>query len=155
MKAFKKDHYRTTTLHADGTQEISQSYRDTLSSLLITKLGKLDKKYHVYLPLMIDDWTRSHEYLEHGTLDEGDASVPAGVNNDLQEEQGKASTHETVEKAKAAFEEQELEYLKKAWQSWLQSARDKDGERVVSAAEGRSRLKSTIREKLSSLETAE
>lgn len=147
VQALKVDHYKTTTLHADGTQEIHQSYRDTLSSLLFTKLGKLDKKYHVDLPAIIGDWTRQHDLLENGIDDEAEEK------NARQNEEPISA--EALEKANAAIDTHELEYLEQAWKGWLKSANDNDGERVVSAEERRNRMKSTIRERLSALETAE
>ena len=147
VKAFKADHYKITTLHADGIQEVHQSYRDTLSSLLYTKLGKLDKKYHIDLPAIIKSWTYEHELLENGWQENAQ-------NEDSTKDHDMVAP-ETLEKAKADYDAKELEYLKQSWMEWLKSAQDKDGERVVSAEERRNRLKSTVRERLSALETAE
>lgn len=148
MQAFKTDHYKTTTLHADGSQEIHQSYRDTLSSLLITKLGKLDKKYHVDLPAILKVWTQEHEVLangwpENGTMLDDTNGQDAGEKDDI------------LQKAKTHYDEKELDYLRQSWTGWLTSVNDNDGERVPSAEEKRNRLRSTIRERLSALETAE
>jgi hypothetical protein len=158
IQAFKTEHYKTTTLHSDGVQEIHQTYRDTLSSILYTKLGKLDKKYHVDLPMIIDDWTRTHEYLENGTLAEEEEEQ--GMENGLHEHRDNDISNglisaEKLEKVKADYTEKELEILKSAWEGWMASARDNQGVRVVSASEKRNRLRSTVRERLNALETSE
>lgn len=99
------------------------------------------------LPAIVNDWTRQHDLLENGIDDEIE-----GKNTRQDEETISA---EALEKANAGIDAQELEYLEKAWKGWLKSANDNDGERVVSAEERRNRMKSTIRERLSALETAE
>lgn len=104
--------------------------------------------------MIIDDWSRTHEYLENGTLAETEEEEHEIQNGGDSMDNGIVSA-DKLEKVRAGYEEKELEILKIAWGGWMASARDKEGERVVSTTERRNRLRSTVRERLNALETSE
>lgn len=147
MLAFKTDRYKTTTLHEDGSHVVHQAYRDVLASILHTKLGKLDKKYHSDLPAIINEWTRHHELMNVEPVEKEEDNNEAGVDE--------ASLAEQAEHARASMSIVELDYLKQAWSSWIRSAEESQTEHAPSAKDRSSRIKSMVRERLGALETAE
>jgi hypothetical protein len=151
VKAFKSDHYKLAHLQVDVAQEEpdeniqANHYRESLASLLYTKLGKLDKKYHVDLPAVIDEWTRQYELLENGQSETQNTTKQARLDE----------ADKVAEKARTVYDVKELECLKSAWKGWMQAARNENGERVLNQEEKQGRMKSTIRDRLAALETAE
>lgn len=119
--------------------------------MLIPKLNRFDAKWHTELPAVLDTWLQEFSDLQErdqGTVDTDQENFETRDDLDFKRRQ------QNNERAMLVHEAAEIARLEQVYKSWIRVSQE--GMKAGAPAKDAShRLRSSIRDKLSSLETVE